>query len=207
VTATKTEPARGTNRLGAPSFSPHAGRAHDLYETPPAAVRALLRHEPLAGPLWEPAAGRGAISRLLRAAGHEVLASDLVRYPGADPDILAPINFFLQPGTPRYEVDTIVTNPPFRWADKFVRHGLALGCKTIVLLRLACIEGAARSDLIDRHLSHVWAGRERLPAMHREGWTGRRLKTASTPYGWFVFTPQSHLPDAGFSIRRVSWRE
>jgi hypothetical protein len=40
----------------------------------------LLRIERLPHRLWEPACGRVAIVQPLRAAGHEVLASDLVDY-------------------------------------------------------------------------------------------------------------------------------
>ena len=59
---------------------PLAERGDDLYETPPVAVEALLRVEHLPRRIWEPACGPGAIVRVLRAHGHEVLASDLVDY-------------------------------------------------------------------------------------------------------------------------------
>jgi len=59
---------------------PLAERGNDLYETPAVAVKALLRVEHLPHRLWGPACGRGVIVRPLRAAGHEVLASDLVDY-------------------------------------------------------------------------------------------------------------------------------
>jgi ParB-like nuclease domain len=62
------------------AMSPYAERGVDLYQTPAAAVRALLDVEKLPRRLWEPACGPGAIVRVLRAAGHEVLASDLVDY-------------------------------------------------------------------------------------------------------------------------------
>ena len=63
----------------------------------------------------------------------------------------------------------------------------------IVLLRLAALEGTARSDLIDHHLRRVWLGRERLPMMHREGWNGRRLGQAGAPFAWFVFEREPRL--------------
>src|SRR5215510_4855776 len=59
---------------------PLAERGHDLYETPDVAVEALLRVEKLPHRLWEPAAGRGAIVRVLRDAGHTVIPSDLIDY-------------------------------------------------------------------------------------------------------------------------------
>jgi hypothetical protein len=48
-----------------------ADRKDDLYETPDVAVRALMRVENLPLRIWEPACGRGAIVRVLRAAGQQ----------------------------------------------------------------------------------------------------------------------------------------
>jgi len=56
---------------------PHAERGLDLYETPSVAVEALLRVEQLPHSIWEPAAGRGAIVRVLRNHSHNVVASDV----------------------------------------------------------------------------------------------------------------------------------
>jgi hypothetical protein len=55
-------------------------RGADLYGTPPVAVEALLRVERIPHKVWEPAAGRGAIVEVLRAAGHAVTTSDLIDY-------------------------------------------------------------------------------------------------------------------------------
>ncbi len=64
----------------------HEERGNDLYETPACAVHALLRTGELVGkgPIWEPAAGTGNISRVLWEAGFEVKASDLLDHPGRD---------------------------------------------------------------------------------------------------------------------------
>ena len=63
----------------------HAERGLDAYFSPPEATAALLaiEHGRLPRHLWEPAAGNGAIVRPLRAAGFDVVASDLVDYDGA----------------------------------------------------------------------------------------------------------------------------
>jgi hypothetical protein len=45
---------------------PLTERGLDLYETPPVATEALLRAEKIPNRVWEPAAGRGAIVRVLR---------------------------------------------------------------------------------------------------------------------------------------------
>ncbi len=56
----------------------HVARGADLYETPPEAVRALLAVERIPHTVSEPAAGRGAIGRVLRDAGHVAITSDLI---------------------------------------------------------------------------------------------------------------------------------
>jgi hypothetical protein len=178
----------------------------DLYETPQCAVETLLRVEPwLPCVVWEPCAGRGAITRVLRWGGHSVIAHDLVAHPGADPGIETPIDFLMERRPPE-GVARICTNPPFKNADAFIRHGLRLGLETVVLLRLMAIEGANRTDLVDLHLKRVWAGIERLPQMHREGWGGPRQSNSGAPFGWFVFSPKPRASGEPIELRRMSWR-
>jgi|SRR5262249_47553293 len=100
---------------------PFAERGLDLYETPAVAVNALLRVESIPRRVWEPAAGRGAITRVLRNVGHEVIASDVHDYGGLDfvRDFLA--QDCAPPGS-----ECILTNPPFRLVEKFVAHALDL---------------------------------------------------------------------------------
>ena len=102
-------------------------------------------------------------------------------------------------------LDAIVTNPPYRLADRFIRKGLGLGVPVIVLLRLMALEGAKRSDIM-AHLRHVFVGIERLPMMHREGWTGPKHETAAMPFAWFYFHPAKRSGDI-FTVSRISWRE
>ena len=180
-------------------------RAFDLRETPPEATRALIRTGELNKyrVLFEPCAGKGAISRELKAGGWRVIAHDLIHYEGADPDIQPDLDFFGSVNT--FYLQAIVTNPPYRWADDFIRHGLKLRLPVFVLLRLMALEGAGRSDIME-HLYHVYIGIERLPMMHRPGWRGKKLKQGAMPFGWFCFFPEKN--EAGyFSASRISWRE
>src|SRR2546423_15263637 len=90
----------------------YAEREHDLYESPPCAVEALLRVERLPLHVWEPACGKsGNIVNVLRARGHGVYPSDLVDY-GTDPTAHYGRDFFLEAPAP-LGFDCIVTNPPF----------------------------------------------------------------------------------------------
>jgi hypothetical protein len=180
-------------------------RGDDLYETPACAIRTLMNAERLPRVIWEPCAGRGAISRELISGGYAVIASDLVAYPGADHGIQTGIDFLMERKPPA-GCSAIVTNPPFKNADAFVRHGIELGCMVYVLQRLMAIEGANRSDIIDRHLIRIRAGIERLPMMHREGYEGPRTGNSGAPFAWFVFSALPRPPESPIELRRMSWR-
>ena len=182
-------------------------RGNDLYETPEICTLAAIREGVFSGikTAWEPSAGRGAMSRVLRAHGIAVIAHDLAHYEGADSDIVPERDFLLEFNPPE-GVDAIVTNPPFKVADDFIRHGLGLGFRVIVLLRAMAIEGAGRADLIDRHLRRFWIGIDRPPAMHREGWEGNKLSSSGAPFAWFDFHPKPRPDDEPIELRRFWWR-
>lgn len=178
-------------------------RAADLYETPAEAVLALLSVESLPHDLWEPCAGRGAIVRVLRRAGHRVTATELVNYGDAvEPGIVTGMDFLAQTRAPK-GVSCIITNPPYQIASEFVRHGLTLAPDVYVLMRLAFLEGTKRSDILDGHLARVYVFRDRLPMMHRDGWEGPR-STSAMAFCWMKF--QLHKPHETV-LSRISWRE
>src|SRR6516165_6876116 len=112
--------------------APLRDRGNDLYETPPCATLALLRAEKLPKRIWEPACGRGAIVNLLRAHGHDVLATDLIDY--GDPTCSYRRDFLLERKLP-IGCECILTNPPYKLAAQFVEHALDLSPHVIMLLR------------------------------------------------------------------------
>jgi hypothetical protein len=174
-----------------------ADRGDDLYETPAVAVRALLTCENLPPVVWEPAAGRGAIARVLMAAGHTVYASDWGCYGFG----LGGLDFLHADATPE-GCSAIVTNPPYKIANAFVRHAIALCPIVMMLMRLAFLESEGRRDILDEScLARVHVFRNRLPMLHRDGWTGNR-NSSSICFAWFVW-------ERGYvghpTIRRISW--
>ena len=175
-------------------------RGSDLYETCPEAVHALLAIEKLPMWIWEPAAGRGAIVDVLRQAGHAVVATDLVDY--GVPMQATGRDFLLEREAP-HQCKCILTNPPFSLATDFVRVGLRLCPKVIMLLRLAFLESEGRSDILDGgQLARVHVFRNRLPMLHRDGWTGNKA-SSTMAFGWFVFD-RDHKGPA--KLNRISWR-
>jgi hypothetical protein len=177
-----------------------AERGDDLYESPPEAVRALLRAETLPEVIWEPACGPGVIVRELRAAGHQVYATDLVDYQSRDQD-QAGWDFLMERQLP-IGVQAIVTNPPFKTAGEFVAHALELCPKVVMLLRLAFLESDKRTPILDTgHLARVHVFRKRLPMMHRAGWEGKHSNSGMA-FAWFVWDRAHEGPT---ELHRISW--
>jgi hypothetical protein len=183
--------------------APFSERGDDLYETPACAVEALLRVEKLPHRIWEPACGRhGNIVNVLRAAGHQVVATDLVDYgqPFTPPAYFR-VDFLMERKAPE-GTGAIVTNPPYRLAEQFVAHALQLCPRVVMLLRLAFLESERRRGILEnRGLARVHLFRRRLPMMHRDGWTGRKA-TSAIPFAWFVWDGCHTGPT---TIQRISW--
>jgi hypothetical protein len=158
----------------------------ELHETPARAVHALLGVETLPQHLWEPQCGYGAIVRILRTAGHDVVASDHRAY-GSPPDQDFVADFLTTTAAPE-GVEAAVMNPPFSKAAEHIRHALTLCPKVFVLVRLAFLESTtARRDIMEGgQLARVHVFRKRLPRMHRHGWTGRK-SSAKEGYAWCVW--------------------
>jgi hypothetical protein len=175
-------------------------RKDDLYQTPPEAVRALLRVESLPTYIWEPACGPGAIVKVLIEAGHVVVATDLVDYQSPW-QAQAGWDFLLERSAPP-GCDCIVTNPPFKNAEAFVAKAVELCPRVIMLLRLAFLESERRRSLIDNGtLARVHVFRKRLPMMHRAGWEGRKANSGMA-FAWFVWDRAHAGPT---ELHRISW--
>lgn len=151
----------------------------DFYPTPERGTKALLSVETFNGPIWEPACGDGAISRVMECAGYTVISTDLVErgYGVSRRDFL--MEFSLA-------APNVVTNPPFKLASQFMRHAWSLGAeKMAFLLRLPALEGSDRGSFFDTSpLARVWVFRSRL-SMYRRG---EVLKNGGmVPMAWFVW--------------------
>ncbi len=185
-----------------PMNSQHAfaDRGADLYQTPSVAVRALLRVETLPKRVWEPACGPGAIVRVLRRQGYDVVATDLHDYDCEGQ--LDGVDFLQAPFVVDESIGAIVTNPPFMYANEFVIRALQLVPRVYMLLKLNFLEGEKRRPVLDvPAFAKCYVFRNRLPMMHREGWEGPKASSA-IPYAWYVWN-RDHTGPA--TIERISW--
>ena len=185
-----------------------ADRGLDFYPTPTCAVTALMRAENLPHGLWDPSCGMGGITEPLLDAGHAVCATDIEDRGYSHQSATG---CFLKSRRVPHGVEGIVMNPPYSEAAIHVQHALTICPYVVALLRLQFLEagnekteaGRARLFCLDRgHLARVHIFRERLPLMHREGWTGNR-STNTVAFAWFVFDGDHNGPT---TIHRISWK-
>lgn len=152
----------------------------DFYPTPPEGTEALVRVEQFDGPIWEPACGDGAISKVLEATGYKVISTDLVARGYGE----SRIDFLME-----YEARAphVVTNPPFKMVAPFIRQALQLSTgKVAMLLRLACLEGNERGEIYaTTPLARVWVFKRRLQ-FRRPGWEDTGAG-GMLPFAWFIW--------------------
>lgn len=157
----------------------------DYYATPKKAVEELLRIHPFPPlvPIWECAAGEGAISSVLEEAGLNVRSSDIIDRTGT-----MEVVDFLSPEVTSW-VGTIVTNPPFAKATEFLEKALSIveeGDEIIFFLRIQFLEGVKRRKLFETSPpKKVWVASRNLRCA-KNGDFANATGNAST-YCWFVW--------------------
>lgn len=169
----------------------------DFYPTPAPATHSLLAAEKFIGDIWEPACGNGAISDVLKAHGYNVLSTDLFDRGYGE----SRIDFLMEQ---RLLAPNVVTNPPFKMAEEFVRKALDLGAqKVAMLLRLAWLEGSQRKSLFESTpLARVHVASRRL-SMARGGIEEGRGGGSMIAFAWFVWDC-SHV--GATELRWFDWK-
>jgi hypothetical protein len=189
----------GTQYASAQRDDPKNRETHDFYPTWPAATRALLSVESFSGPIWEPACGDGAMSKVLEAAGYEVISTDLINrgYGEGGRD-------FLLEWSPL--APNIVTNPPFRWAVEFVDRALMLTKgKVALFLRLAFLEGQDRGRWFPATpLARIWIMSRRVPIQRgRMANPGKEEGGGVIAFAWFVW---DHAHEGRPEVGWLDWK-
>lgn len=129
--------------LGATNHSERERESNDYYATPPIAVNELLKVETFTETVYEPAVGGGHIADVLKANGYDVVCSDIVDR-GYEGTIIRDFLNYTPEQKNRY---SIVTNPPYKYATKFVQQALDIsedGVKIAMLLKVQFLESQER---------------------------------------------------------------
>lgn len=133
-------------------------RRNDAYYTEHWVTRALITHVELRGIVWECAAGRGDMVRVLEEfGGYSVRASDIEPPPDAAPGT-ATLDFLRQDSAAGMQ--SIVTNPPYgKVGAEFARHALKLmqpaGGVVALLARLEWSAAGCRRDIFKDHPAYA----------------------------------------------------
>jgi hypothetical protein len=164
--------------------------ALDFFPTPPWATRALFRHVlPVLGlekigRVWEPACGAGHMAAVIAEFAREpVIASDIFDY-GFAAEL---IDFLDERQTSGRRADFIITNPPFKPADRFALRAFDLARVGVaLLLRTQWLESEDRYHSIFRNRPPTLFAPfvERVP-MLRGRWDPDA--STATSYSWFVW--------------------
>lgn len=187
----------------------NAEKGDQLYETPSEATRTVLALESFSATVKEPFVGRGAILRVLEAAGYDVVISDLVdRATSTQYGELQQVGDFLQSEPGETEGMDIFTNPPYGdLANDCLAHALRVHKpgKMAALLNLNFMCGFDDPDrryVMDEHPpSRVYVFTRRLPMMHRDGWEGN-IASSQMNTGFFIW---ERNPDGSYGSGDGTW--
>lgn len=171
---------------------------NQLHETEEEGTLALLAREGrriahLSGHIWEPACGRGRMSRVLAAAGFRVTSTDLVDRGfgkgGVD---------FLKARHLRAPV--VITNPPYgELVESFIRQAVKLGVRYLALLVKADFFQAA-GKAARNALFNAYPPSRIHPLGWRLDWTGQGrpvMNCVWLVWDWFA----GHEPFTGAAGR------
>lgn len=168
--------------LGASNHTCYERQHEDFYATEPKATEWLCKLEQFEGRILEPSCGEGHMSRVLEAAGYEVVSRDLVdRGYGEVADFLAIDNLAWD--------GNIVTNPPYKYAQQFVEKALSIipeGKKVAMFLKLQFLESQSRRHLFNTQPPiRIWVSSSRLKCAMNANFNAYTSSAAS--YAWFIW--------------------
>src|SRR5665213_141589 len=192
---------------------------NEYYPTPPVATYSLVKSIVIPNKhVWEPAAGRGHISKELERLGFTVTSTDLHTY---DDPLVSHISTGLPYDFLKMTEDeggligaNIITNPPFKGgaAQKFVEKGLELGSPFIaVLCRIAWLQSLGRHKFFTMFPpSDVFVLSARLNCS--EKYVDNEPLGGMAPYAWYVWQnparrPHTHLHWVDMEQMYIDWNK
>lgn len=170
----------------------------DYFPTPPWATRALCRLLEAQGQALhlmralEPACGAGHMAMPLSESFDEVIATDVQDFRSAFPDQKAVCDFTIDPAFLDDRIDWVVTNPPFRLAEDFIRMALSHARVGVAMLvRTSFLEGKARFAGLFRETPPAIVAQlvERVPMVKGRLDQGASTATSYCWLIWYVMPP------------------
>lgn len=166
--------------IGASGHSIGERQKDDYYATEPRTIDELLNVEKFSGSIWEWACGEGHLSKVLESNGYNVVSTDLVdRGYG-----MGGVDFFMQD---KLLAPNIITNPPYKYAQRAVEHSIELGADKIAMfLKLTFLEGKARNKMFKKYPpKRVWVYSKRRNCAKNGEFD--KYPSSAVAFAWFVW--------------------
>ena len=126
-------------------------KKNDIIYTPSYVVEKMLPLIPShVKTIWEPASGKGHISKILALYGYNVIETDIVT--GQD----------FMDYEPTEQYDMIITNPPFSDKTRFLKRAYSLGKPFLMLLPSFSLVGVERYQIFKTHGITIFVMRRRI---------------------------------------------
>jgi hypothetical protein len=130
----------------------------DLYTTEPKDIGRFIEAIKrdginLVSPIWEPAAGRGDISKTLIKYGYEVISTDIFPYRDREIGVFE-LDFFACNSSVDFfdkSMGCIFTNPPFNAQEEFLKHALSFGIDVVFFVRLSFLSSIRRFKIYEKY--------------------------------------------------------
>lgn len=178
---------------GASNHSDVERELNDFYATPPFATKELIKYLKTNYPqiksefIWEPACGKGHISRTLGEAGLAVISTDLIDRGygscGEDYDFLSENNT---------NTDChIITNPPYKYAQEFVEKAMNImqdGKICCMFLKLTFLEGKKRYEMFKKYPPEkILVFSSRVNCAHGGDFEKEPERGGAVAYAWYIW--------------------
>lgn len=178
--------------LGASNHTDKQRQDEDYYATSPLAIDKLVPAVDLPSNIWECACGEKHLSDRLEELNYNVFSSDLIKRRND----VEELDFLT--ATPKdipfhsFERMAIVTNPPFKFAKKFVLKALSLlQDKELccMFLKLTFLEGKGRyRDLFSKYPpKRILVFSERILCALNGNFRESEKQGSAVAYAWFVW--------------------
>lgn len=171
--------------LGASSHSENDREENDFYATDPKALELLLKLESFEN-VWEPACGQGHLSEVLKKNNIHGRSSDLINRGYSDENL----DFLAIDNLEQWNGD-VITNPPFKYALKFVEKSLSLiseGSKVAMFLRIQFLETKERKEFFKNYpIKTVYVASSRILCAMNGEFANYSKNGSAACYAWFIW--------------------
>ena len=116
----------------------------DDFQSPAEAIDCLVPYLNKEWTIWECAMGKGNLLSAFRKKGFEVLGTDIIAEEPYNIDFLKDDNFV-------WEIECIITNPPYSLKEKFLERCYKIGKPFALLMPLTGLESEKRQKLFRQY--------------------------------------------------------